>query len=298
MDAKERFIRSVLVTVVLWVAVNLILWVAFNGEGKQDTAVALTSLSVDIAVGFLTVYASTWAASEFAAAGDKSDIRLLGSAGETNMSIDTDFSATFRMSLENVRRKAGHNIHLVMRIPALPELIDCKFNSARTTDIWCSGEKHPETGAFSVRVPFKEDLVVYESPVIVGNLILHWSILLFKSGPFPRRIPISYDVCALDNVSHGQLTLLIEPDAGSWWIEHQPGRLRRRECPAPFQGAPDKAEMHRYTRAGAQCPRTPPLRSADVHTTIPLILLFGSRAGHIMALSNPDKIDRMAQEQR
>ena len=129
MDARQRFIRWVCVTVGLWVAVNLILWGFFNREGMQDTTVALTSLTADIGVGFLTVYALTWAASEFAAAGDKPDIRLRGSSSKTNVSGKTDFSATFQMSLENVGRKAGHNIHLVMRIPALPELIECSFNS-------------------------------------------------------------------------------------------------------------------------------------------------------------------------
>lgn len=56
--------------------------------------------------------------------------------------------------------------------------------------------------------------------------------------------------------------------------------------------------MARYARAGGHCPPTPPLRSADVRTTIPLILLHGSRAEYIMALTNPDKIDRMAEEQK
>ncbi len=217
MDARQRFIRWVCVTVGLWVAVNLILWGFFNREGMQDTTVALTSLTADIGVGFLTVYALTWAASEFAAAGDKPDIRLRGSSSKTNVSGKTDFSATFQMSLENVGRKAGHNIHLVMRIPALPELIECSFNSGRTPDVWNKGEKHPETGVSSVRVPFKDDLVVYQSPVIVGNLKLHWSVLPPVSGPFPRKIPISYDVYTPDNVSHGELTLVREPGASGRW---------------------------------------------------------------------------------
>ncbi len=176
---------------------------------------ALTSLTVDIGVGFLTVHVLTWAASEFVAAGDKPDVRLRGSSSKTNVSGKTDLSAAFQMSLENVRRKAGRNVHLVMRIPAIPELIDCRFNSALTTDVYCIGDRNPEIGVYSVRVPFKEDLVVYEPPVIVGNLMLRWSVLPPVSGPFPRRIPISYDVCTLDNVSHGELTLVRESDACS-----------------------------------------------------------------------------------
>lgn len=56
--------------------------------------------------------------------------------------------------------------------------------------------------------------------------------------------------------------------------------------------------MPRYARADDHCPRTLALCSADVHTTIPLIFLFGSQEGYIITITNPGKINRMAQEQK
>jgi hypothetical protein len=206
-----------------------------------DDAVAIINLALDLVVGALTIWGLMWAAREFGEASIKPAIRIL--AGDPNSPpiagtpgalvyrlletppfqmtgwsklrcvgstpIDTPCLAC-GLYLHNETSRAGRRIYMVVQVRVDPMPQSCQFwhgpfpvGSRRIP-----GRLGAETGCYTLAVQFAEELVVYESPVFVGELILTWDERL-DDDVLPESIALTYDIYTLDGASRGQTDLLI-----------------------------------------------------------------------------------------
>lgn len=198
---------------------------------------------VDIAVGFFTVWGLYWAASEFTESAVKPVLHLLPGRAEhpfqggtiterytllrnapfhivgcKNVGVKGSLhyhpTVACGIYLENEKSRAGRYVRLVIRVHASPEPQSCEFahadfaGDAKGTKI-LPGKRDPDTGHLKVSAQFAEELVVYQSPVDVGELSLCWPKGLTEEE-LPTSVILDYDAYALDGKpSHGKVELVV-----------------------------------------------------------------------------------------
>jgi hypothetical protein len=241
MNQRAVFIVCVLAAIFLLCCACLLISIPILNDCLElDTGISAFNLLVDIAVGALTIWGLIWAATEFAEAARKSNLQLLpGRASGPRLFDEWEGFSLVKgppfhlpgwyqvplesrgphvvcgLYLENRSSKAGRYVHVVVRILANPAPIECqarlKYSDSQMRDPCQRSEK--DSGEFSVSAQFEESLVVYQSPVFVGTLVLRWDAAL-PDYALPENMKLDYEVYTLDGASHGRLEFHIEWDQG------------------------------------------------------------------------------------
>lgn len=113
--------------------------------------------------------------------------------------------------LENEAARAARHVRLVLRVRVAPPPSFCEFvhGPYSIKNPRALGEYDSDTDYTTVSAQFAEDLVVYESPVLVGQLLLCWDDDLGVEQ-LPHNLHLDYDVYTLDGTSHGQAVLTMQ----------------------------------------------------------------------------------------
>jgi hypothetical protein len=213
---------------------------AFPAEMKDS--IGIFNLLVDIGVGLFTVWGLYWAASEFTESAVKPDLRLL--PGESRKPhflqevipaqsrpmltsplhipgwytvpqqgdpLNRDPSVVLPLYLENEKARAGRLVSIAIRIHATPAPLRCTFTHGAFAvgSQTVQAGKDDDSNCFTLPVQFTENLVVYQAPVYVGQLMVHWDKTLPNDG-LPKSIMLDYDAYTLDGASHKGMELSIE----------------------------------------------------------------------------------------
>ena len=236
---KRGFLSAVGVAVIVTLFFGFYLWRSSRSDG-----IAIFNLWVDIVVGIFTIWGLYWAATEFAESARKPDLRLLvGRPIEPSAPVRLQQEFTFPPSpllhipgwyerpsepveppprprvvcglcLENRSSRAGRYIRVVIRTSATPAPIRCRSELHRSYLRPAQSESEdPKTGQPSTSVQLEESLVVYQSPVLIGALVVEWDSELPKDE-FPESIVLDYDIYTLDGASNGEIKLHIEWNEG------------------------------------------------------------------------------------
>lgn len=210
---------------------------------ETGIGISIFNLLVDIVIGFFTIWGLYWAGKEFAEFAIKPKIHiLLGKDKDPEFKNDpSNYSIvhtkplilpgweklylgsgaytnnpTVRCGvyLENKKSKAGRNIQIVFNISSNPVLDHCSFsylsgcrpNGSKSN---VKGEKIPSNNAFKISVRFTSGTVVYQAPILVGELKLVWNSNI-EIGELPEYITMDYDVYTLDGASNGEMKVFLD----------------------------------------------------------------------------------------
>jgi hypothetical protein len=209
MDVRTRFRTAVFITVI-----GLILFlIPLNTLSSfiRGNRIGLYNLLIDIAAGVFTVWGLYWAASEFAEAQVRPDLRLIiGAEAADQQGIDPLRSATdaligrdslvdgnsvsqvvVGLFLENDQPKAARFVRVTLRLRDVPRPlyfrpIDQSFKYKMNTNV-VIGE--------AIFIQFGEDLLVYKGDgVQLGNICIAW-----QRGVRPERIALVAGLYSLDS---------------------------------------------------------------------------------------------------
>lgn len=193
MNEKHNFLHAVAVAVTIWMVLSLLSGVLVLFD-LTDVGfwISLVNLMVDIVVGIFTVWGLFWAASEFAAAQVKPDLRLIiGRESEDRLGIvplkneadeligrdglvgDTPASQVIiGLFLENGQPKAAQYVRITLRVrntppPGILHAVGRSFNYE---------PKINEVRGEALFLQFGEELVVYQGDgVHLGNIRVAWA---------------------------------------------------------------------------------------------------------------------------
>lgn len=213
MDAKRRFTHWVAVTVLVLFLVNLLLW-QYLRKDNQDTVIALCSLTVDLAVGFLTVFALRWAASQFAEGAVRPKVRLepasdyVEGEGYVVPRPEQGFNARVYLNLRNETSRAGRFVQLAIRVHTCPVPRKVQLIHTDYFRPAIRGLKDSDRGAFVLMPRYPEEVVVYQAPTLAGLLMLHWKSAT-PSSQLPVSMELSYTAYTLDGAHSDTLVLPI-----------------------------------------------------------------------------------------
>lgn len=243
MNQKTIFLICVLVAVTLLFcscfSLSILIRTNFLDSSK---GISLFSVLLDIIIGFFTIWGLYWGASEFSDFAARPRLQLLPGKMDAPRALDVIVKPSlvslvseppFRVNgwfkkpvihnppkkgphlecgifLVNTKPKEGRYIHLVMRVSSSPTPSSCKF---QLRNDWHTSEPRVEKDApqdsFTLSVLLPDELVVYQSPVFIGDLIVRWDTKL-TSAEVPRKLLIYYDVYTLDGASRGKMDLGID----------------------------------------------------------------------------------------
>jgi len=212
-----------------------------NNYVSPDRGISVFNLLVDIVIGFLTVWGLLWAATEFAESAVRPVLQLLPGREKAPHALDTgeepslipkppfsvpgwfwnsliggpplrDRHLTCGVYLKNKKSKAGRFVHVVMRVQATPAPTRCEFRYGEAfpdkSPLMIDAERETRDDCFTLSVRLADEVVVYQPPVYIGYLKVHWAPL--PDAKAPRRLLIDYDIHTLDGTSQGKWDLLIE----------------------------------------------------------------------------------------
>lgn len=243
MNQKVIFCKCVIAAIILLFFAFISLGI-FVGIDCLDLSggVSLFNLVVDIVVGVFTIWGLYWAASQFAEFAIRPSLQLLPGKIDAPQVFDGVARSSlvsnppFRVNgwfkkpvmggppldyphvhcglyLSNRKSKAGQYIHLRMHVCASPAPITCEFQhrsvAPNLTPSRIRTEKEPGNDCLNLSVRLSDELVVYQVPVFIGDLIVRWETQL-TDAEVPRKLLIDYDVYTLDGASQGKLDLYID----------------------------------------------------------------------------------------
>lgn len=117
------------------------------------------------------------------------------------------------IALENRHPKAGRFPFAILRVSTSPLPYESKFryqsvakpdNAQRSI----AGRQTPTGEAYHFTVPFADDLIIYQFPVLVGELLLQWDSTT-PEEELPQQFTLDYDIHTLDGVSHCEINASI-----------------------------------------------------------------------------------------
>ena len=200
---KICFLKAVKIAVIALITVLVALVMLFSsGVLAAETAISLYNLLIDIFVGVFTVWGLYWAASEFAGAQVKPDLRLIiGKESADQQGIDPLMDAAdaligrdvfmngepvswviIGLFLENTQPKAAQHVRLNLRVCDVP----CLKEFAPASDPFRYEPRVNVMRGEAVFLQFGEDLVVYKGDgVHLGSIRAVW-----PQGTHPERITL------------------------------------------------------------------------------------------------------------
>ncbi len=118
------------------------------------------------------------------------------------------------VSLRSKQPQAGRFPQAVLQVSAVPLPSQCKFRYQSDTkpdnaQRAISGERVPNGGVYRLTVPFTNDLVIYQTPMLAGELMLHWDAET-PEAELPEHFTLNYDVYTLNGVSSRAINIFID----------------------------------------------------------------------------------------
>lgn len=99
---------------------------------------------------------------------------------------------------------------MVLKVDATPRPSSCLFYHrgfpVNKREVY--GELDPERVSYRMRVQFAEELVVYQAPILVGELAVRWDEELGRDE-LPDHVALEYDIYTLDGAHHEEVELSI-----------------------------------------------------------------------------------------
>jgi hypothetical protein len=242
---KEWFIGGAVFTAILTVAFGLGLVLLRSTCDK----ISIFNLWIDMVVGFFTIWGLGWAASEFAESAVRPSLKLLPGkmvkpylAGwEGLQDLDHSLIETppfvvdgwtqirqaggrppsraptmaCALFLDNEKSRAGRYVQVVAHVLSTPAPRSCWFrhHGFQAGESKVDGAPNTNTGHWTLPLRFSEGLVVYQSPVFVGDLFLQWDKAI-PDDQLPEEVVLQYETHALDGSSVGRLELCISEWSG------------------------------------------------------------------------------------
>ncbi|MFW6116375.1 MAG: hypothetical protein ACOC6F_01490 [bacterium] len=241
-NQKTVFVGCALLAILLLVyACLFVLGLVATTSLRLGTAIAGYTLVLDFVVGIFTVWGLFWAATQFVESTKRPAVRVrfanpmnvpfLNLSGILSYPLEgrppnqaTGWmkirvlsgpprnipNIACGMYLENKASREGRHIVAVLEVDATPRPTACLFHhrgfAVRKNRV--HGEIDPEGVSHSLSIQFAEQLVVYQSPVLVGELFIRWNEDLTRDE-LPDYVAVEYDIYTLDGAHHEKLELLI-----------------------------------------------------------------------------------------
>ena len=211
MYQKKSYLLVALLSALLLVVTCLLSVVlVFLGRLRLETAVLLFDLVVTFLIGLNLGWGVYIVSQIFLPLAASPDIHIhLGSPGDAMLKGDSSKPSshiTCPLYLENRESKAGRHLQAVFRFFSDDSLQSCKFGY--TTDAKpentirsVKGERESENSSIILHVPFTRNLVVYQTPVLVGELTFHWDPSAVEKSP-PKKLTVEAQIYTLDGVSY------------------------------------------------------------------------------------------------